>query len=258
MQEHIDNSDDYIRPFEREEQADINPTGSQAPAPVPPYILDEAAPLVLMDTRLGKKHSNVDFDYEAFMWRAVTYHDMSDENITKLSLYIKPSRRFTFGGRANYLPGANDITIKARKQQTANKSLRHELKHAADDADGLLKANVRYIVGKLAIYPLVVTELAMLLGVIAELENVRLPVVAKDVAIGSFCATAASVVGGYTFHPMERRARKAARAKKQDIIGMERHKPLLSTKLKQIISEIITSPVGGTGGFTIGSAELPK
>lgn len=245
-----------INPSQHENSEGPDPTEPLPDIPASPYRLDENAPIVSMDIRMGKKHQNVDFDYEGFVRRAKDLHDMDDNDIAQLSINIRHRSRFTLT-RGGYLPSRKHIDVKAHQQSTANKTFRHELQHAADDPKGRLNIGARYISGKLSAYMVNLMTPGILADDVTDTLHTKLPVISSEIYTKSFWILAGLATAGYVLNPMERRARKASRTKKQDIIIMERYKPLLATRVKRLLGALATSPIGGAGTFTIGSPESP-
>jgi hypothetical protein len=110
-------------------------------------------PIVTMDVKLGQQYSFIDFNYEQFNQEADRL-GLSDEAKDKLSIGIKP--RLPGGGNGGvYQPYAKSLYVRA--SNGVNKSLVHEMKHYADDEEGLIRLSPRHVMGKLGLLALLST-----------------------------------------------------------------------------------------------------
>lgn len=174
-------------------------------------------PSVSFDIKLGEEYESVGFDVDKFRALADEYGmDVQARKDVSINITSRKSRRY----QGYYMPSKKEICIvNLKKDHKTNETFAHELKHAADDAEGILEVQPRrYIAGKLAL---------------AAANYITAGVITFDVAsifhqfpqAASYCVASAPVLNmsaaiiGYRLHPSERRAfgtKKQAR----DIITM--------------------------------------
>lgn len=167
------------------------------------YSLTENSPLVSVDVRLKDTHSSVDFDYDAYHKEAERVGLKPEAHSRHINI-IKPG----IIKNGSYSPIDGSIDVAATKHP--NKTLAHELKHAADDEDNLLEIDSRYAIGKvgtISTLPLGAVNTAAAVGSIMGNEKseqlLRGPLPLLALGVGS------ATLVGYFSHPAERRARKA-------------------------------------------------
>ncbi len=186
-------------------------TDSSAPLEAPERILPE----VSFDIRIGKKYRYVDFDYDAYFQKA-TEMGMTPEQIAAVSVHFKkPSYSPLRGGYNRY-----DKKTEVRMARRANKTLVHELKHAADDTKGKLGnpvINVLGNIGNLSYLPLLGTDLAVDLVQLAGNTKV-LESIEANAARGQNVAWFL-IMTCYYLTPKEIRARRTARKNKTTILA---------------------------------------
>lgn len=175
----------------------------------------DGAPSVSFDIELGKKYSQVNFDYDEFSILADEY-GMNAEDRTAIEINVtKPSR--IVGG--SYYSIKRQIKVGADKK--VNNTFAHELKHASDDFEGKLITGKGYIIGSCAMLLFVPSAVISAASSITMnysdfvRDHVHLPVTGTHIGI--------MAVGllGYRMHPIERRAFKAGRKQQREIITLQ-------------------------------------
>ena len=167
--------------------------------------MHDGSPTISVDASLGKRFKKIDFDYEAFDKEADRL-GMPLESRSNLSIAIGDRGSGNF-----YNPNTRTINIEAGAR--AHKAFVHELQHATDDTNDILKEDTRFKAGnfgrKTAIYSAPVSAMnagaAWLapIGVRQELLPIN---IAITTAVGSI---ALMYLFGYYRHPLELKARKA-------------------------------------------------
>jgi hypothetical protein len=193
-------------------------------------VLREHYPVVSVDIGMGKKFRDVSFDYEAFE-READRMGMPIEASSALTIKL-PGIRFFKSSRGSYSPRKSLIEAGINRQKQANKTLRHELRHAADDANGSLEIDARHVIGSLATRIGGPVGNGYMLGQATELLGKHPFLVDSLPYRSTFIVLGGLSVWGYVFHPMERRARKSARQNKEPIITLEKRGSIISRKFK--------------------------
>ena len=203
---------------------------NHSPDPTEPVInqIPDNAPAVSFDIRLGKKYDFVDFDYDAFNTIA---DDLGISDDARSSLNVIVDKRIPRGlltlGR--YISSEKTVRIKANRK--ANNTAKHELSHAADDANVVEFNNSRYLAGKIGIasmYGLVYIET---LNAIYSTSGLTKALYGDSVAEAAhnfsetgfpiaFVAANAAAIAGYYMHPIERKARQAAKQHQPDMLTL--------------------------------------
>ncbi len=182
-------------------------------APIP-----DDAPTVLFALGLGDKYEHVDFDYDAYR-RAAKAVGMPPALSNDISIHIEDKNRLFLGG--GYLPSEKKITVRpAKNGQATNADLVHEMKHAADDARNLLTSDLRYAVGRLGI---LAASIFPIPGAVVSWASSAIGDSRYSVAALVFVLTAnAAGQYGYHNHPLEKRARDAAKTVHEQILTLEK------------------------------------
>jgi hypothetical protein len=187
--------------------------------------IPETAPTVSFDRSLGKRFSFVGFNYGEFALQADRI-GVDQETISDLRVQILPPSRTSTKGvyYVDYPKDALDSEenlklvpcIDVVMSNDVNKSLAHEMKHASDGDEGLLKFDTRYKIGEIAAkgHWLFVPGVAMSgfsLGLVMTGQP-SLPVTVAGLGISALGVI--SSVGehyGYATHPDEKRANEASK-----------------------------------------------
>jgi hypothetical protein len=211
-----------------------NPSNQDGDEPVELSIPDNA-PTVSFDRQLGGKHTYIDFDYGEFQ-NEIQRIGLSTEDAQTLHIEIIPPKRHSYEGiyRFSYKTDENELeardeedhdsqenieeipNIEVALDHDVNEHLAHELKHAADHAEGLLKHDLRAKIGRVGLRAnwIVVPSLAFAGASVAFSTNDVLSVpfaIANLVFTGVNIASGGAIIYGYISHPDEVRARRASK-----------------------------------------------
>lgn len=221
----------------------------------PPVGLPDDAPIVSIDTRLGKKYSQVDFDYDAYS-RELDRQGMPPD-AQPMSIAIKKrsiADRVLSRYLGVYRGGRRQIEVSVTKH--ADRTLKHEMQYGVDHSKGMLKGSndLRYSVGlraAKAFMPVTLGTISLytahLISTLykhdpglldeARIVSTPLPIIVGGVAIW-----------GYGMHPEERRAEKAADESPERILTLtKRHR-----WYKRIINRFTMSAVAlSVGSFAL-------
>ena len=183
-------------------------------------LIPENAPTVAFDTSLGNKYEYVDFDYGQYASLAKDI-GLSEEATRSLMITLQP--KAPGGAAGEYDPNEHAIVIQTRRG--VNNTLTHESKHAADFTNGEIIDHRRYTIGAMAsrasriTLPLSALATGVSIGILASHNNPGfLPL--------GIVTGAAIVEGvhhyGYTTHPVERRAEKAAKQYSRNVVTLQK------------------------------------
>jgi len=191
--------------------------------------IPEDAPTVSMDINLGKRYSQVDFDYEEFA-KVNQVLDKERESPDTSDLHIVIGKKGATGVHGSFNSWDNEIHVyksATKREKTANNTLIHELQHHNDiDPDYshtkpyILAHKLRHTSPALSLS----TTIPNSANVFREAYSETLQYAAISLSLGAI-ATTAIVIGGYNMNRFERRARKAAKKHRHEVI---RFKPLQS------------------------------
>lgn len=189
-----------------------------------PETVPDHAPIVAFDVELGKTHSSVDFDYAAYAEQAEQV-GLSPEDAAALMIRVAKPPQGSITGyyrpRSENYPGF----IYASMNDSVNKTLAHELQHAADDAEGKLISDLRHKVGmigvRLSSTALGIGTGALVTSIVSKIAELP-PALESTLEYGSPSALIASTalgawIYGYHFNPHEMAARHAE-ARSIDVI----------------------------------------
>lgn len=179
--------------------------------------LTDNDPIVAFDARLGERYEFMDFDYDAFAEKAAS-SGLAPSGIGGLKVQINDGPMF-YQIRGHYNPVDKRMVVRAGRR--ADKTLAHELQHAADDINGT-PSDLRRL--KIGIAANKTMHGAMLPEVIDVTKVGHIP---EAVIHGSAVAVAASLAvfaWGYHQHPAEKRARAAEKTVPNKIITMQKKK----------------------------------
>ncbi len=198
-----------------------DPTGEQVVHAVEQQQgIPENAPTVSMDINLGKKYKSVDFDYAAYD-KASDAIGLSENGRSQQHIHVTgPGRSLVNGVHSGE---GHLISVKPRRDDKANNTLRHEMKHAADYENWLYRGKdpmyrAGLVAGKL-IVPYTVLLAASAVGSVAGVPGAK---ETFDSALLGSPAVSYPSLAGYYFHPKEVGARNAAAATSEQILSFSK------------------------------------
>lgn len=175
--------------------------------------IHDNSPTVVMDIRLGKRFSYIDFDYEAFdvLARRIA---LDPEITSDLTIRIGKKPHVVNG---SYSPSQNNLKVGMRPK--VNETLTHELQHAKDTSHGM-KQGARGALGTLGILGVFMSpvQAAIVVGLVSSNHESA----AGNVADLNLMLSSAAILMwhyGYNKHPLEVTANAASMILTESVIN---------------------------------------
>lgn len=201
------------------------------PYKVKPHVgLPDNAPIVSVDIKLGKKYKEVDFDYESYQ-RELDRQGMPEDALPMNVLIKRRSIKDRLLARSLGSYCRRHINVSATRD--ADKTLKHEMQHGVDDNNNILEANdFRYSMGIQAVDSFIPASLGAVstqisLGLMSYFGKVNAGNLDRAVITAGIVPLLVGGVAtwGYSMHPAERRAEKAAKQSPEKILTLTKRHP---------------------------------
>lgn len=174
-----------------------------------------AVPAVTFHRDLGKQYQEIDFDYPTFNSLAEALK-LEPDTLRDLQIEVTTPGELR-GAGGTFDPHTNTIQVSARKEGM-NKSLVHEMRHAIDNQNGELEIGPRIVAGNTGVIFTPVGASLSLVGLVSSELGVKAAEGLRDASCWMTLAFGAAAIFGYYLHPLEVKARRAAREHDVDII----------------------------------------